>query len=194
MTRILLLAVLATLALASPASAALVINEVDYDQASTDTAEFAEIRNNGSAPVDLDPYALRLVNGANGGAAIYKTIDLPAVSLAAGDSFVVCGGTVANCDLDTTPDTDLIQNGAPDAIALVSGDTIEDTVSYEGEVPGYTEGSAGAPADTAVTGPAQSLSRVPDGCDTGANAVDFRLADSTPGAANASTRTVVRTP
>ena len=95
MTRILLLAVLATLALASRASAALVIIEVVYDQASTDTAEFAEIRNGGSAPVDLDPYALRLVNGANGGAAIYKTIDLPAVSLAAGDSFVVCGGTVS---------------------------------------------------------------------------------------------------
>ena len=183
--RALLLTVLTTLAVAAPASAQLVINEVDYDQASTDTAEFAELRNDGSAPVDLDPYALRLVNGANG--AVYKTIDLPAVSLAAGDYFVVCGGTVANCDLDTTPDTDLIQNGSPDAVALVNGDAIEDTVSYEGEVPGYTEGPAGAPADTAAAGTAQSISRVPDGCDTGANAVDFKLADSTPGAANAST-------
>jgi hypothetical protein len=54
-------------------------------------------------------------------------------------------------------------------------------------VPGYTEGAGGAPADTAAAGPAQSISRVPDGCDTDANAVDFKLADSTPGAANAST-------
>jgi uncharacterized protein len=183
--RALLLTVLTTLAVAAPASAQLVINEIDYDQTSTDTAEFAEIRNDGTTPVDLDPYALRLGNGANG--AVYKTIDLPAVSLGAGDYFVVCGGTVANCDLDTTPDTDLIQNGSPDALALVNGDTIEDTVSYEGEVPGYTEGSTGAPADTAATGPAQSISRVPDGCDTDANAVDFKLADSTPGVANAST-------
>ena len=128
--------------------AGLVINEIDYDQASTDAAEFAEIRNDGTTPVDLDPYALRLVNGANN--TVYKTIDLPAVSLAAGDYFVVCGGTVANCDLDTTPDTDLIQNGAPDAIALVDGDAIEDTVSYEGEVPRSTQGVAGAPADTAT--------------------------------------------
>ena len=183
MSRILLLAVLATLALAAPASAALVINEIDYDQASSDTAEFAEIRNDGSAPVDLDPYALRLVNGANN--TVYKTIDLPATSLAAGDYFVVCGGTVANCDLDTTPDTDLIQNGAPDAVALVNGDTIEDTVSYEGEVPGYTEGAGGAPTDTAASGTAQSISRVPDGCDTDVNAADFKLVDATPGAANA---------
>ena len=183
--RALLLTVLTTLAVAAPASAHLVINEIDYDQANSDTAEFAEIRNDGTTPVDLDPYALRLVNGANN--TVYKTIDLPATSLAAGDYFVVCGGTVANCDLDTTPDTDLIQNGAPDAVALVNGDTIEDTVSYEGEVPGYTEGAGGAPADTAASGPAQSISRVPDGCDTDVNAADFRLADSTPGAANAST-------
>jgi uncharacterized protein len=182
-----ILTVLTTLAVAAPASAQLVINEIDYDQASSDTAEFAEIRNNGSAPVDLDPYALRLVNGAGGGAAVYKTIDLPAVTLAPHDDFVVCGGTVANCDLDTTPDTDLIQNGPPDAVALVNGDTIEDTVSYEGEVPGYTEGPGGAPADTAATGTAQSIARVPDGCDTGVNAADFKLVDSTPGAPNAAT-------
>ena len=183
--RALLLAVLTTLALAAPASAQLVINEIDYDQASTDTAEFAEIRNDGTTPVDLDPYAFRLVNGADG--AVYKTIDLPATSLGAGDYFVVCGGTVANCDLDITPDTDLIQNGSPDAVALVNGDAIEDTVSYEGEVPGYTEGPAGAPADTAAAGPAQSISRVPDGCDTDVNASDFKLVDATPGAANAAT-------
>ena len=183
--RALLLTVLTTLAVAAPASAQLVINEIDYDQASTDTAEFAEIRNDGTTPVDLDPYALRLVNGANG--AVYKTIDLPATSLGAGDSFVVCGGTVANCDLDTTPDTDLIQNGAPDAVALVNGDAILDTVSYEGEVPGYTEGAGGAPTDAAASGTAQSISRVPDGCDTDVNATDFKLVDATPGAANAAT-------
>ena len=92
---------------------------------------------------------------------------------------------MANCDLDTTPDTDLIQNGAPDAIALVNGDAIDDTVSYEGEVPGYTEGAGGAPTDTAASGTAQSISRVPDGCDTDVNATDFTLVDATPGAANA---------
>ena len=52
----------------------LVINEIDYDQPSTDTAEFIEIRNNGSSPVDLAGWTLELVNG-NGGS-VYNTIDL----------------------------------------------------------------------------------------------------------------------
>ena len=46
--RALLIAVAAFLVLAAPASAqstSLVVNEVDYDQASTDTAEFLEIKN-----------------------------------------------------------------------------------------------------------------------------------------------------
>ena len=129
--RAFLLAFAATLALATPASAALVVNEIDYDQPSTDTAEFLEIANTGAAPVNLDPYAVQLINDANGGAATYRTIDLPAVSLAAGDYFVVCGNAtlVANCDLDADPNTDLIQNGPPDAAALLDGSTTVDTVS-----------------------------------------------------------------
>jgi hypothetical protein len=96
----------------------LVINEVDYDQPSTDTAEFVEIKNNGSSAVSLSGVTLELVNGSGG--AIYDTINLPAVSLAAGDYFVVCANaaTVANCDLDDDPDTNFIQNGAPDAVGL----------------------------------------------------------------------------
>ena len=89
---------------------------------------------------------------------------------------------MANCDLDVTPDSDLIQNGAPDAATLVNGDTTVDSVSYEGEMDGYTEGAAGAPADTGVG--TQSISRVPDGCDTNQNGTDFVVAPSTPGAAN----------
>lgn len=48
----------------------LVVNEIDYDQPSTDTAEFLEIRNNSAAPVDLDPVVVELVNGNLGGAAV----------------------------------------------------------------------------------------------------------------------------
>ena len=49
-------------------------------------------------------------------------------------------------------------------------------------MPGYTEGATGAPADTAVA--VESISRIPDGCDTDDNAADFALAPSTPGAGN----------
>ena len=92
-------------AVVTPPLPQLVINEIDYDQPSTDTAEFVEIKNNGSTAVSLSGWTLELVNGNGGGAAIYGTIALPAVSLAAGDYFVVCANaaTVPNCDLDDSP-------------------------------------------------------------------------------------------
>lgn len=172
----------------APLVGGLVINEIDYDQASVDTAEFIEILNNDSVAINLDLYSLDLVNGSGGGAAVYKTIDLPAVSLAAGDYYVVCGNaaTVANCDLDVTPDTDLIQNGAPDAVGLMLNGSVVDAVSYEGDTGApYTEGTGtGLVDDPAAT--ASGLSRLPNGVDTNQNNVDLSVRCITPGAASAS--------
>ena len=151
-----------------------------------DAAEFAEIRNNGETTVELEDFALRLVNGNDDGAATYDTIDLPAVLLEPGDLFVVCANaeTVPGCDLDDGPDTDFIQNGAPDAVALVEGDTVVDTLSYEGNTAApYTEGTGTAAADSntiAFIG----LSRAPGGVDTGDNAADFTIRCITPGTPN----------
>ncbi len=173
-------------ALVLPPAPQLVINEVDYDQPGTDTAEFVEIKNNGSAAVSLDGWTLELVNGNGGGAVLYNTITLPNVSLAAGDYFVVCANaaTVANCDLDASPNTDFIQNGAPDAVGLRFNGDLMDAVSYEGNTGApYTEGSGVGLTDTAVG--VESISRCLDGADTDVNNVDFVLAGITPGAANA---------
>jgi predicted extracellular nuclease len=164
----------------------LVINEIDYNQPGTDTAEFVEIRNNGSSLVSLSGVTLELVNGNGGGAAIYDTIPLPTVDLAAGDYFVVCANaaTVANCDLDDDPDTNFIQNGSPDAVGLRWNGNLIDAVSYAGDtgVP-YTEGSGvGLVDDGASAG--QGISRCPDGIDTNQNNVDLALALITPGTAN----------
>ena len=163
-----------------------VINEVDYDQPSADTAEFLELKNISSHAVDLDPYTVELVNGNLGGAAVYRTVDLPAVSLAAGDWYVICANpaNTPNCDLDVSPDTDLIQNGSPDAIGLKLNGVLVDALSYEGASGApYIEGT-GAGADTAASGTAQGLSRCPDGSDTNDNATDFLLRDATPGVRN----------
>lgn len=161
----------------------LVINEIDYDQPSTDTAEFVEIRNNGDSPADLSGWTLEFVNG--NGTAVYDTINLPSVSLAPGDYFVVCANaaTVANCDLDDSPDTNFIQNGAPDAVALSFNGTLIDAVSYEGDTGApYTEGSGAGLEDAGVDG---SISRCPDGADTNQNNVDFVFTGTiTPGAEN----------
>ncbi|MEZ4661544.1 MAG: lamin tail domain-containing protein [Caldilineaceae bacterium] len=119
---------------------------MDYDQPSTDTAEFLEIKNNETVAVNLNAYSIVLVNG--NGNATYATFDLPNVDLAAGDYFVICAdaSTTPACDLDVSPDSNLIQNGAPDAVAIMLGDTIVDAVSYEaGDMGVYTEGGGALP-------------------------------------------------
>jgi predicted extracellular nuclease len=171
---------------AGAVSTSLVINEVDYDQPSTDDAEFLELKNVSGSAIELGSYAVELVNGTGGGAAVYQTIDLPEDTLAPGGHYVICAsaGTTANCDLDVAPETNLIQNGAPDAIGLRLGSALVDAMSYEGDSGApYTEGSGAGLEDTAASG--EGLSRCPDGSDTDQGAVDFTLRAITPGAANA---------
>ena len=168
----------------------LVINEIDYDQASTDTAEFLEIFNGTGAVVNLGGYQVELVNGTGGGASVYQTISLPAVDLADGDYFVVCANaaTTFNCDLDVSPDTNLIQNGAPDAVGLRDPTgALADAVSYEGDTGApYTEGSGvGLVDDPAID--YYGISRYPNGVDTDVNNVDLSGRCHSPGLPNLAT-------
>jgi hypothetical protein len=161
--------------------AVLVINEVDYDQGTQDGTEFIELKNTGNEAADLDSYYLELVDG-NGGAAVYQTIDLPAATLAPDDYYVVCTNDTAviNCDFEFTGP---IQDGAPDAVALLVSAALIDTVSYEGDTPdGYTEGSGVGLADNGSG--IRSIARFPDGEDTNENNQDFGLRCSTPGLQN----------
>jgi hypothetical protein len=177
-----------------------VINEVDYDQVSTDTAEFVELYNGTGADVALAGYRLFLVNGATDTS--YTTIDLgPAGTLAAGQYLVVAATPV------TTPPEALrisfalssnnVQNGDPDGIALLDADNqLVDALSYEGAVtqavltgvPGtfsLVEGQAlpGSVDDSnSVPG---SLARLPSGGDTNDAATDWSFTGiPTPGASN----------
>jgi uncharacterized repeat protein (TIGR01451 family) len=181
------LAVLATTFGASPVGAQVVINEIDYDMPGAgDSAEFVELKNTGAGAVNLSGYTLEMVNGNGGGAAVYDTIILPNVSLAAGGYYVICANaaTVVNCDLDDAPDTDFIQNGAPDAVALRLSGTLVDTVSYEGNTGApYTEGTGATPGD-AATAALVGISRFTDGVDTNNNNADLSARCVTPGTAN----------
>lgn len=167
----------------------LVINEIDYTQstlAGGDSAEFIEIKNVSSATIDLSAYAVQLIN--SDGTSDYKTIGLSG-NLDAGKYYVICANNteVANCDNDVSPDnTDLIEDGTPNAnaIAIVKGDFVVDTVSYDGETPNYTEIS-GAPADSINL--LVGISRHAGGTDkpdTNDNSNDFSLRCVTPGAVN----------
>jgi len=167
--------------------AQIVINEIDYDQDGTDAAEFLELKNVSANTVDLDGWVVELVNGSGGGAVVYLSIALPAYSLAAGDYYVICANTAntIHCDLDVTPDTNLIQNGAPDGVGLRDPNNILiDAVSYEGDTGApYTEGSGvGLVDDPAIA--YSGISRYPDGVDTNQNNVDFSPRCITPGEAN----------
>jgi len=161
----------------------LVINEIDYKQPATETAEFIEIKNVSGTTINLDPYVVELYN--EGSANV--EIELPDVDLAAGDYYVICGNnaTVANCDLDHATDTNLIQNDPQNAVALKLGTFILDAVSYAGTATNalYTEGT-GASADSSSEVNV-SLSRYnPDGKDTNDNSADLSLRCITPGLAN----------
>ncbi|MEI6749741.1 MAG: MopE-related protein [Bacteroidales bacterium] len=173
----------------------LVINEIDYDQVGTDNAEFIELYNPCSSSIDLSSYSVLLVNGSNN--AVYYTIPLPSVMLAANDYFVICGsgsGT-PNCDMQVTPGTDWIQNGAPDGVALVNiiQNFLADALSYEGPITNVVpygwslvEGTL-LPVSTADSNIGIfGLSRIPDGVDTNNAAADWKLTIITPGTANVS--------
>ncbi len=166
-----------------PTDITLVINEIDYDQPSTDTAEFIELKNVGLADVDLSGVSVQLINGSNG--STYNTINLPPGALGPGEYFVICGDpfNTPNCDLDVSPDSNLIQNGAPDAVAIFFGGVVIDAVSYEGDVLSVVEMSGVGLADSGAI-EFVSISRFPDGVDTNQNNVDLSLRCTTPGKAN----------
>jgi vibriolysin len=187
-----------------PSPTGLVINEIDYDQVGTDSAEFVELENTSAGTLDLTGTDLVFVNGNNG--AVYRTIDLGAVGSVAPGAYVVVGDPsvvaalppgVASIEMTGV---DNIQNGAPDAVTILDTNhtSILDSLSYEGSVldaalpgfadpvvldEGYPHSDPVGPVDSNVD-PA-SLARVPDGSDTDDARVDWVLSSTpTPGAAN----------
>ncbi|MBL6082220.1 hypothetical protein JMJ56_30040 [Belnapia sp. T18] len=127
------------------------INEIHYDNAGTDAGEFVEIA--GAAGTDLTGWSLVLYNGSNG--QVYDTRTLSGVIPDQQDSF----GTIA-----LTYRIDGIQNGAPDAVALVdaAGCTVQ-FLSYEGRL-------------TATNGPANGLTSTDiDVAETNSTLVDQSL-------------------
>jgi LPXTG-site transpeptidase (sortase) family protein len=104
-----------------PVATNVIINEVDADQTGTDAAEFVELYDGGTGNTALDGLVVVFFNGSDD-LSYTPAVDLDGYTTDAGGYFVLCGdaGNVPNCDLDITPDTNLIQNGA-DAVALYVG-------------------------------------------------------------------------
>ena len=160
-----------TSSLAFTSNAAVIINEIDYDQPGTDTAEFIELFNSGTSAVSLDNYVVELINGSN--ASSYRTIDLSGFNIDSNGYFVMCGDAsqVTNCDFSFTTTNSWFQNGAPDAVGLYENSVLLDSLSYEGDLPPLTEGTILSIGDnnTDIT----SISRIPNGLDSNDNFSDF---------------------
>ena len=167
-------------------SSTLVINEIDYDQPGTDGAEFLELKNVSAGPVALGGHSVVLVNGTGGGATTYQTIALPAVDLAAGGYFVVCGNaaTTLNCDLDVAPDTNLIQNGAPRRGRPAVGEHADRRRELRGQQRRAVHGRVGRRPRGRRGQRRPGDLRLPDGTDTDQNAADLDLVCITPGTEN----------
>ena len=106
------------------------INEIHYDNASTDTGEAIEIA--GPAGTDLSGWEVVLYNGSNG--SVYNTIALSGTLTDIDSGF---GMFVINLP------TNGLQNGSPDGIALINNGSVEQFLSYEGSFV-----ANGGPADS----------------------------------------------
>ncbi|MEZ4448891.1 MAG: lamin tail domain-containing protein [Nannocystaceae bacterium] len=176
-----------------------ILNEVDYDQINTDTAEFIEIYNPNPAPVNLQGLEVLLVNGS--GNAVYTTVDLSPAGMLDPMGYLVIGPESLAVPpgvkkVNFTKASDNIQNGMPDGIALVntSAKLVIDTLSYEGAMTmamlpfgtySLVEGNP-LPANVADSNTVTaSLARIPNGVDTNDSATDWKLSmNPTPGLEN----------
>lgn len=181
---------LLVLTLSAVLSAQVYINEVDYDQTSTDEAEFVELV--GPDGTDLTGYTLELING-NGGS-VYTTVDLTGQTIPndneSGFGFFVIGSTNVT-NVDFTPSgwiANAVQNGSPDGMVLKLNGTVIDGFSYEGVLSGNSDITPGMAitAEDPNSGDA-SIGRVANGFDSNNQDQYFAVtsADLSPGAINA---------
>jgi hypothetical protein len=178
----------------------LVINEVDYDQPGTDTAEFIEIYNPTGATIDLTNLAVVLVNGS-GSKEYTPRVNL--TGMLGPDNYLVVASSTVQVDMNATvirfgAASNNIQNGSPDGIAIIDKSTGEviDAISYGGSITaaiitGFTgtrslvEGTAATAIDSGATGVVRSMIRFPNGADADNANVDWSITSiPTPGSKN----------
>ncbi len=177
-----------------PAHAAIIINEVVYDDGGTDDREFVELYNNGASAVDISGWVVRNSDTVAAPGDNNADFTIPATtSLAAGDYYVIGMTGVANVDLVVTGTQENDNEGMEllDASGMVVDTLI--TEGNKGPVAISTSSTAegGVFANTTTTDPTVtplntrlSLGRFVDGRDTNSNGRDFGMRPSTPGTAN----------
>ncbi|NET61325.1 MAG: endonuclease [Symploca sp. SIO2E6] len=177
------------------------INEIDADQTSTDSAEFIELFDGGTGNTSLDGLTLVLYNGSND--QVYDAIDLDGQTTNADGFFVVGSANVANVDLVEFT-TNGLQNGA-DAVALYIGNASDfpdgtavtttnllDAIVYDtndgddaGLLPLLNGGQPQVNEASGANGSVgDSLQRITNGSGGGRNTDSYVALAPTPGTAN----------
>ena len=166
----------------------LVINELLYDAAGSDTDgnEFVELA--GDSGADIGDYSVVLINGADG--AVTETIKIPAGSLIPTDGIFLIADSRNSAPTETNiPNADLLdnfdpQNGPDCAQLLDNHGALLDAVGYGSPLPQKAQNGIacyeGSPGPDAPAG--KSITRT-NALDTNNNALDFKIIDvPTPGA------------
>ncbi len=178
-----------------------VVNEVLYEAyAVADLGEYVELKNNSTSPVDISGWQVALINGGTGEPTAASVSLPPGSSIPAGGYFVLGNSATINLVFGNvvkynTGWSDSIQDGAPDAIVLKTGQgMLVDSLNYRadsafasGSHTGFAvaEGGTGRGLSRSLTDPGNAvLARLPDGSDSGSNLIDFAMAPPSPGAAN----------
>ncbi len=197
-----------------PSTAPVVINEISYDDDSTDNLEFIELWNRTGAPVDISAWVLRGREGTAGGAAnlIYTfagaagsgtTVIAPGQYLLLSNAGIAGpGGQVPNHNPAFVLVNDFLENGGGTGTPGSDGVTLDDNLGnvidavvweYAGwtnPVPAWLEGQGlqgGNQLNAAPLGRGSlSWQRWLDGYDSNDNGYDFCTMEWTPGAANGS--------
>jgi hypothetical protein len=179
------------------AQAAVIVNEVAYDDASTDNIEFVELYNSGPGAVDISGWMLTPRDATT----VNASATVPAATiLAAGDYYVFANAGVLNMDqLIPAGASGFLENDIESVEIRDAGGNLVDAMIYESNkgITGNLTGS-GLPAETGPgwfgnngTGPdlaglntTVSVGRFVDGRDTNNNGRDFGMRPSTPGTSN----------
>ena len=168
----------------------LVINEVDYDQISTDTAEFVEILNPTPLSVPLAGVRLESRNGLTAYRYMNLALQGAAAELLPGQRLVV-GMPPVLALLPADVPSALLPAPMPNfAVTVRLMDTNVDppvpidVLGWEGADPAQQLAETLAAGEDPLNRANVGLSRCPDGADTDNNAHDFVLEPITPGRTN----------
>lgn len=163
-----------------------VINEIIYDDESTDDREFIEIYNNTAATI---PGGTLSVENRDGGGVSLMGVVVITGAIPPGGYYVVGNAAVPNVNQVVVINS-LENDEESNILRDVASGTILDAVAYETNLqqPGFPAGSIEGQGiwgnKTTQLASNQSWSRYQDGLDTNDNGADFGLLPATPGATN----------